>query len=230
MNCTSLFSIKIPLNVTSIHQYTFVNARHFLQSKFQTYVTSKNDYAFCGCRSLTEIGLNDGLETIGTGAFMCCTSLFRIMIPPRLQLYVTTHCTVARHWRRLFSRRHPMSHSEAFSKCSMLTAYQFHQLQPPSLWMHSRVPLYWGMSQSRQNLSWSKKHHLTRLSLPFQIWELLLIWWCKDLMSCLYTDFVLSITHPMTFNQWTTLHLKGLIKPSTSFQHMDFNKLPRNDA
>ena len=110
------------------------------------------------------------------------------------------------------------------------SAYQFHQLQPPSLWMHSRVPLYWGMSQSRQNPSWSKKHHLTRLSLPCQIWELLLIWWCKDLMSCLYTDFVLSITHPMTFNQWTTLHLKGLIKPSTSFQHTDFNKLPRNDG
>ena len=61
MNCTSLRSIKIPPNVTSIE-----------------------NHAFEGCTTLSLVELSEALITIGERAFFDCSSLTTIKIPPNV--------------------------------------------------------------------------------------------------------------------------------------------------
>eukprot|EP00980_Cylindrotheca_fusiformis_P026831 scaffold17606_cov148-Cylindrotheca_fusiformis.AAC.1 len=40
-----------------------------------------DDFAFCECRSLESLCLNEGLERIGKGAFLACEGLTNVNIP-----------------------------------------------------------------------------------------------------------------------------------------------------
>lgn len=70
--CTSLESITLPDDLTSI-----------------------GSLAFCGCSALTEITLPDGVSRIGTSAFRYCTSLARVNVPEGvtiLDIYTFADC------------------------------------------------------------------------------------------------------------------------------------------
>ena len=49
--------------------------------QFDASVVEVSNYAFCNCKKLREVVLNDGLRKIGGSAFISCTSLQHITLP-----------------------------------------------------------------------------------------------------------------------------------------------------
>ena len=80
--CTSLTSVNIPDNITSIGQSAFQNSS-LTRIVIPDSVTTIGDCAFYNCTSLTSVtfGENSQLTSIGSLAFSGCTSLTSITIP-----------------------------------------------------------------------------------------------------------------------------------------------------
>ncbi|MBQ9746092.1 MAG: leucine-rich repeat domain-containing protein, partial [Clostridia bacterium] len=79
--CTSLTSVTIPANVTSIGDSAFENCEALTSVTIPANVTSIGSYAFYGCTSLTSVTIPAGVTSIGAGAFQGCTSLTSVTIP-----------------------------------------------------------------------------------------------------------------------------------------------------
>jgi len=81
--CTSLESITIPANVTSIGQSAFYKCTGLKSITIPASVQTIDDEAFCLCRNLATVTFAEGsrLEKIGNGAFSECVSLAAIRIP-----------------------------------------------------------------------------------------------------------------------------------------------------
>ena len=76
-NRTSLTSITIPEDVTSIGGSAFRNCSSLTSVNFgdNSQLTSIGNYAFQSCRSLTSITIPEGVTSIGSYAFQACSSL-----------------------------------------------------------------------------------------------------------------------------------------------------------
>ncbi len=72
---SSVQSIDIPSNTTTIPNYLFKNCTSLSSVTIPSTVTSIGDGAFMGCTNLTSIILPAGLKTIGVSAFEGCSSL-----------------------------------------------------------------------------------------------------------------------------------------------------------
>jgi len=79
--CSSLNSIEIPDDVTSIGNVAFYNCSSLNSIEIPDDVTSIGDYAFQNCSSLTFIEIPNSVTSIGSGAFYNCSSLTSIEIP-----------------------------------------------------------------------------------------------------------------------------------------------------
>lgn len=94
----------------------------------------------------------------------------RIKIPisnvTTIEFYAFCGCTSLRDivfWAKVF-KQSKLERSVSVVHCFASRSLQLFQL----LWMHLWVPLYWGMSQSRQNQNWRTKRCISSLSLPCQ--------------------------------------------------------------
>ena len=79
--CTSLTSITIPDNVTSIGESAFLRCKSLVSITIPNSVTRIGDGAFYECSSLTSIMIPNRVTSIGESAFSCCKSLVNITIP-----------------------------------------------------------------------------------------------------------------------------------------------------
>ena len=79
--CSSLTSISIPNNVTSIGDYAFSGCSSLTSILIPNNVTSIGDYAFSGCSSLTSLEIPSRVTSIGNYVFEGCSSLTSIDIP-----------------------------------------------------------------------------------------------------------------------------------------------------
>ena len=80
-NCSSLTSITIGNNVTSIGAYAFSYCSSLTSITIPGSVTSIGDSAFSYCSSLTSITIPGSVTSIGDYAFSYCSSLTSITIP-----------------------------------------------------------------------------------------------------------------------------------------------------
>ena len=78
--CTSLTSVTIPESVTSIGDYAFDYCTSLTSITIPESVTSIGDHAFAYCESLTSITIPDAVTSIGDKAFYECTSLSSVTI------------------------------------------------------------------------------------------------------------------------------------------------------
>ena len=79
--CTHLASFTIPDNVTSIEDYAFLACYSLASVTIGTNVTSIGSQAFHRCTSLTSVAIPNGVTRIGTEAFASCTNLTIVTIP-----------------------------------------------------------------------------------------------------------------------------------------------------
>ena len=79
--CTSLKSVTIPNNVTSIDSYAFYYCTSLASVTIPNSVTSIGLGAFFDCTSLTSVTIPNSVTEILYGAFCNCTSLESITIP-----------------------------------------------------------------------------------------------------------------------------------------------------
>ena len=80
-NCTTLTSITIPSNITSIGEYAFLGCTGLVNATIPTTVKNVGNYAFKDCTGLVNVTISEGVETIGEGVFYNCTSLVEAVVP-----------------------------------------------------------------------------------------------------------------------------------------------------
>jgi len=81
IGCSSLISITIPDNVTSIDEYAFSGCSSLISINLPNSVTSINYRAFNNCSSLTSITIPTSITYINDYIFNGCSSLTSITIP-----------------------------------------------------------------------------------------------------------------------------------------------------
>lgn len=75
-------SLEFPDTLTTIERSAFANCKSLESVKMGSKVTTISEYAFSEDSGLTHLELNEGLETIGTGAFLSCTNLGGKLVIP----------------------------------------------------------------------------------------------------------------------------------------------------
>ena len=73
--CTSLQSVKLPNNITSIDKSAFSGCTGLQDIELPDSITSIGEWAFYGCTGLQDIELSDSITSIGERAFYGCTGL-----------------------------------------------------------------------------------------------------------------------------------------------------------
>lgn len=76
-----IMAVKIENGITRVGTAAFQNATNVTSVSMPSTVRSIGNYAFAGCRGITEIRFREGLESIGEFAFQNCTGLTEIDIP-----------------------------------------------------------------------------------------------------------------------------------------------------
>jgi hypothetical protein len=84
--CTSLTSVTMGINVTSIGDSAFGWCSSLTSVTIPDSVTSIGDYAFCGC-PLTSVTIGTSVTSIGDVAFGYCTNLTAITVDTRNSAY-----------------------------------------------------------------------------------------------------------------------------------------------
>ena len=79
-NCSSLTSVTIGNNVTTIGEYAFGNSS-LTSVTIPNSVTKIGNNAFDGCNGLTSVTIPNSVTTIGKEAFTYCSGLTRLTIP-----------------------------------------------------------------------------------------------------------------------------------------------------
>ena len=80
-NCTGLASITIGSGVTSIGDYAFYGCTSLSSFTISNYVTYLGYYAFYGCTTIASITIGSSVTYIRDYAFYGCTNLTSITIP-----------------------------------------------------------------------------------------------------------------------------------------------------
>ena len=74
-------TIILPETITDIHNYAFAGCKYLTEINIPSGVTEIGENAFLNCASLAELEFPEGLKKIGAGAFGGCTSLTSIALP-----------------------------------------------------------------------------------------------------------------------------------------------------
>lgn len=94
-DCQNLKAVVIPKTITRIAFRAFANCRNLSHVTIPESVVEIHHEAFYGT-GLTEVKLQEGVQTIGHGAFIDCTSLKAITIPFTVNyigMYAFSGCT-----------------------------------------------------------------------------------------------------------------------------------------
>ena len=85
-NCYNLTAINSDNSIKMIGDYAFYGCKSLTNAEFlgtgNKVLTHIGDYAFSGCSSLTSVTIPDSVTSIGSGAFMGCTSLTKLTMLP----------------------------------------------------------------------------------------------------------------------------------------------------
>ena len=95
--CSSIESITIPYDVTSIDSYVFSDCSSLISVNIPNSVTSIGSGAFKNCSSLANIIIPDGVTCIDSYAFSGCSLLQSIIIPESVAsigMFVFEYCSV----------------------------------------------------------------------------------------------------------------------------------------
>lgn len=84
MSCTSLETIELPANLTSIGEYAFSGCYGLTSLEAPSSLYSIGISAFYNCTALESVDLNEGLEAIGSEAFRYCEALESVTLPSTL--------------------------------------------------------------------------------------------------------------------------------------------------
>ncbi len=121
--CTSLLSVTVPNNVTTIGEFAFQNCSNLISVVLGDQLTTIESGTFWGCTSLASITIPNSLIRIGARAFAECNSLTTVTLGNQLTTiggYAFSKC------ENLSSIIIPNSVSDlgefAFSYCSGLTS------------------------------------------------------------------------------------------------------------
>ena len=79
-NCSSLTSVTIGNNVTSIDNYAFYKCSSLISVEIGDGVENIGEYAFYNCSNLTDVEIPDSVTSIGYSAFYDCSSLTSVVI------------------------------------------------------------------------------------------------------------------------------------------------------
>lgn len=74
-------TIILPETLTDIHNYAFAGCKYLTEINIPSGVTEIGENAFLNCASLAELEFPEGVKKIGAGAFSGCTSLTSIALP-----------------------------------------------------------------------------------------------------------------------------------------------------
>jgi hypothetical protein len=77
---TSLTSIRLPTNITSIRGYAFANCSGLTSVTIPNWVTSIGGYAFSDCSGLTSVTIPNSVISIGGNAFSYCSALASVTL------------------------------------------------------------------------------------------------------------------------------------------------------
>ena len=114
--------VEIPDSVSTIENYAFRGCKSLISVKISNSVTSIGRGAFSDCSSLSGIDIPDSVTSIGDGAFNGCSSLNSIEFPDSIT-FISTHAFG--NCSRLSSVKLPGSVTsigdDAFSDCSSLS-------------------------------------------------------------------------------------------------------------
>ena len=81
LNGVKIADLNIPLDITTIAAYTFVNCTELKSVTIPSTVQSIGSSAFSGCENLTSLNLSNGLQKIGIRSFENCFGLTQVNIP-----------------------------------------------------------------------------------------------------------------------------------------------------
>jgi len=94
--CSSIFSVVIGDNVTSIGSYAFLNCSNLTSATISNTVTVIGINAFYLCSKLSSFIIPNSVTTIKGGAFIGCRSLTSILIPKsvtNIEVYAFMDCS-----------------------------------------------------------------------------------------------------------------------------------------
>lgn len=77
--------ISLPKNITLIDKYAFCNCKSLTDVYIPDSVTTINEKAFYGCTKLNSVRLSENLSTLGRSCFENCSNLNNINIPDSLE-------------------------------------------------------------------------------------------------------------------------------------------------
>ena len=80
-NCTSLSSVTIPNNITTIPSHMLEGCTSLTSLTIPDSVTKIGMYAFQGCTNLTNVNIPSNISIIDGSAFQNCSSLQEVVIP-----------------------------------------------------------------------------------------------------------------------------------------------------
>lgn len=83
-DCDSLWSVSLPLSVTSIGTRAFSGCERIREVQLSPNLLTVGDVAFAGCTRLGTVDLGTRLQRLGVNAFLNCTSLSQIALPATL--------------------------------------------------------------------------------------------------------------------------------------------------
>lgn len=127
--CTSLTSIEIPENVTSIEAWAFEGCTGLKSIEIPENVTSIGDYAFRDCTGLTSVEIPHNVMELGQDVFYECSNLTDLTIDTETISSVSfggldnlVHLTLGSHVKSIESG---MYGNGAFDHCSSLKTITF---------------------------------------------------------------------------------------------------------
>ena len=124
-NCSTLTSITIPTELTSIGEKAFYNCNNLVSITIPKSVVNIGDSAFASCSKLQNVNMAEDSEliTIGFNAFENCTSLLSITIPDGItSLYGSTFSGCSKLVTVIISENSKLNYlgDNVFSYCTNL--------------------------------------------------------------------------------------------------------------
>ena len=132
-----LQAITLPPNITSLGDRAFFGCSLLRSIKLPSTITSLGDGVFCRCSSLHSITLPSSIKSLGNGVFYGCSSLESITLPPTI---ISLGYGVFYECSSLKSINIPWSSaSNTNSKSGSLLIHALHEMKPCNIKSWSRT-------------------------------------------------------------------------------------------
>lgn len=133
-NCYSLLSLTIPDGVTSFGSYTFSGCGSLVNFTIPDGMTSIGNYVFSSCYSLMNVTIPDDVTSLGKNAFQSCYSLVNLTIPDGITSIASNAINSCYSLANLTIQSDVTSiAANSFDYCYGMAKYHFLSETPPTL-------------------------------------------------------------------------------------------------